>query len=153
MAAPLLIAAAAATAAGALLSAKGQLDAGYAARKAGDAEANLLEKNAGIVEEMGDYAAFRQNIKVKQVLGAGRAAYAASGVTMSGSAMDVMRESAVAGERDRLMILYKAKTKADTMRGQAQIARYSGKAAMEAAKYKAAGSLLGGMGRTFGLLS
>ena len=148
---PLLIGAAVAMGVGALLSAKGQLDAGDAAREAGDAEGDLLEKNANRVEEMGEYTAFRHNMKVKKVLGAGRAAYAASGVTMSGSAMNVMRESAVEGERDRLAILYNAEVKADTMRDQASIARYSGRAAQRAAQYSAAGSLLGGAGRTMGL--
>ena len=150
---PLLIAAAVATAAGSLISAKGQLDAGDAARRAGNAEGDLLEKNANRVEEMGKYTAFRHNMKVKKVLGAGRAAYAASGVTMSGSAMDVMRESAVEGERDRLTILYNATVKADTMRDQADIARYRGEAAQAAAQYGAASSIFGGIGKTFGLLA
>ena len=44
MAGPLLIGAAIAMGAGALLSAKGQLDAGNAAKKAGNAEGDLLEK-------------------------------------------------------------------------------------------------------------
>lgn len=149
---PLLIGAAIATGVGALLSAKGQLDAGAAAQKAADAEASLLERNADKVEDMGDYAAFRHGMKVKKVLGAGRAAYASSGVTMSGSAMDVMRESAVEGERDRLTIIYNAETKAETMRGQAAVARYSGKSAREASKYAAAGSLFSGIGQTAGLL-
>ena len=149
---PLLIAAAVATAAGSLISAKGQLDAGDAARRAGNAEGDLLEKNANRVEEMGKYTAFRHNMKVKKVLGAGRAAYAASGVTMSGSAMDVMRESAVEGERDRLTILYNATVKADTMRDQADIARYRGEAAQAAAQYKAAGTVLSGAGSIFGAL-
>ena len=153
MAGPLLIGAAIAMGAGALLSAKGQLDAGNAARKAGNAEGDLLEKNADRVEEMGEYTAFRHNMKVKKVLGAGRAAYAASGVTMSGSAMNVMRESAVEGERDRLTILYNAKVKADTMRDQADIARYRGKAAQAAAQYKAAGTVLSGAGQIFGALA
>ena len=153
MAGPLLIAAAVATAAGSLISAKGQLDAGDAARRAGNAEGDLLEKNANRVEEMGKYTAFRHNMKVKKVLGAGRAAYAASGVTMSGSAMDVMRESAVEGERDRLTILYTSRVKADTMRDQAEIARYRGEAAQAAAQYGAASSIFGGIGKTFGLLA
>ena len=152
MAGPLLIGAAIAMGAGALLSAKGQLDAGAAARRAGNAEGDLLEKNADRVEEMGEYTAFRHNMKVKKVLGAGRAAYAASGVTMSGSAMDVMRESAVEGERDRLTILYNARVKADTMRDQASIARYRGEAAQAAAQYKAAGTVLSGAGSIFGAL-
>ena len=152
MAGPLLIAAAVATGVGALLSAKGQLDAGAAAERAGNAEGDLLEKNAGRVEDMGRYTAFRHNMKVKKALGAGRAAYSASGVTMSGSAMDVMRESAVEGERDRLTILYNAKVRSETMRDQAQIARYRGRAARQAAGYSAAGSVLSGAGQVFNLL-
>ena len=71
---------------------------------------------------------------------------------MSGSAMDVMRESAVEGERDRLTILYNARVKADTMRDQAEIARYRGEAAQAAAQYKAAGTVLSGAGQIFGAL-
>lgn len=79
----------------------------------------------------------RQSIDAQKQLGRARANYGASGVTMEGSPLDVLEESAQTAELDRLTILQGGKMRADQYKTQGQNALVKGAGS-------AASTLLGG---------
>jgi hypothetical protein len=139
MAAPLILAAAA-------VSAVGSLTQGQATSSALNAQAKLQQQNANEAEAQGQFEATKQGIVAAQKIGAIRANYGASGVTLnSGSAQAVLGASAANAELDRLEILHGTDVKAINYNNQASMNMYGANSAQAGSYLNAVGGLTKGV--------
>lgn len=111
------------------LQAAGQMKAGKDAKSAYDLQAKMTEQSAAIDV---------QNISKEErvMAGAQKAGYAKAGVKVSGSALDVMLNTATNYEFDKMVTKYNART-------QAGISRYYGKVAQQQGMFSSGMTLLG----------
>lgn len=114
---------------GAAVSAAGAIAGGISQQAAAN-NAAKYEKQAAAEN------ARRQSVDAQKQIGRARANYGASGVTMEGSPLDVLEESARTAELDRLTILQQGKVRAQKYKAQGKEALYGGITS-------AAGTLLG----------
>jgi hypothetical protein len=133
-----------ATVAGAAVSAIGQIQQGKAAKQAGEYNALTAERNALVARQQASAEATAQQREASQRLGAIRAAYGASGVTVEGSPLDVLSDSASLAELDRQTIEYKGSLRALGYEDTAALDRAQGKSAQRAGYMGAASSVLMG---------
>ena len=144
---------------GSALSAYGQLQAGQAARQAGDYNSAVARNNQIIANRQaedaikrGDIAADEQRRKVSRIGGAQKAAIGASGVALdSGTALDIFGDTVAFGELDALTIKSNAKREAYgyqvqgmNFEAEGAMARTRGKNAQQASYIQAGSTLLGG---------
>lgn len=94
------------------LSALGSIQEGRAESKAGKRQAWVGRQNAKAAREQGAEDARRFRVYGRKQLGAGRAAVGASGIRLSGSAMEVIAENARNLELDAQTIEYEAELRA-----------------------------------------
>lgn len=136
---------AAMTAAGTALSAASFLQQGAAAKASSRYNAALYERNAQIAQQNAQFQEDRQRRLATQRMGANRAAIGASGVTMDGSALDILESNAAQEELDALMIRWNGANAAGDLMGNAGLQRAQG-ANAQMGSYIGAGSalLLGG---------
>jgi hypothetical protein len=149
----------AATVGASAISAYGQIQAGQAAKQAGDYNAAIARNNQIIAERAavdaetrGDIAADEQRRKTARVAGAQRAAFGASGLAIdSAYSTDILGDTAAFGELDALTIKSNAQREAYGYRVQGMnyaaeeaMARVGGKNANAAAQISAASTLIGG---------
>lgn len=101
---------------------------------------------ATMVEAQGalDSARFKQ--MVDRTLGDVKAGFGASGVQMSGSAIDAYMDVAANEELDGMMVEYQTKVEAFTLRQQAQISFGEASAQKQQARANFIGSFAGSMG-------
>lgn len=137
-------------AAGTAVSAYGQYQAGKARQQAANYNAAIAERNAEIAKDQADYEADRQASKLRRVVASQRVGYLANGVTVSGSAMDLLSDTVVQGELDRLAILYGGEVEAVNQYAEAARERMAGAAARRAGTIGAFGTLLSGAGQSYG---
>lgn len=143
MAVPVLAAAAVVSAVGAISDSQHQASADkYNAR--------VAEQNSGAALSQASAAAQLQQEQAQREIGATTAAYGASGITMDGTAIDVLRNSASMAERDKQNILYKGQLQAAGYQDEAQLDRMSASAALTGGYYKAAGAVLKGGSSIYG---
>jgi hypothetical protein len=126
------------------VTAYGQYQAGKAQEAAYEYNAKVQEQNAKVAQDKAAYEADKQAQRVRRLNATQRAAYAASGINLSGSALDLMEDSTTQGEMDRLAILYGGNVEAANARNEATLARFQGKSAAAAGQSAAFGTLLGG---------
>ena len=91
---------------GAGISAASSLASGFGESSTYNQNAKVSEQNADIIRTKGRYEERQQQAQANQTLAAGRVAIAKNGGTMSGSALDVMADSAAQAEMDRQAIRY-----------------------------------------------
>lgn len=150
---------AAAAVGGSALSAYGQLEAGKAAKQAGDYNAAIARNNQIIAERQaedaikrGDIAADEQRRKAARVLGAQKSAMAASGISLdSGTALDIFGDTAAFGELDALTIksnatreAYGYQVQGMNFAAEGAMARVRGTNAQRASYIQAGSTMLGG---------
>ena len=85
--------------------------------------AQVMEKNAWIAAQQSQNEARAVSRKNSLVLGAQRASLAKSGVDISGTADDLVYNSAVEAEMDRMAVLFAGGTQANAFRAKAQDTR------------------------------
>lgn len=156
MCGPIAIAAAVAASA---LTAYGQLEAGKAAKQAGDYNAAIARNNQIIAERQaedavkrGDIAADEQRRKTARIAGAQKAAIGASGIALdSGTPMDIFGDTAAFGELDALTIksnaareAYGYQVQGMNFEAEGAMARTRGNNAQRASYIQAGSTLLGG---------
>lgn len=100
-----------------------------------NAQAEAQDRQARITEKIGAHEAGKQADVVRRVGGRLRANYAASGVALEGSAIDIIDETAREGAMDVEAIRTTAGMKADTLRYEAQISRMNAKGAKASAPF------------------
>jgi hypothetical protein len=103
--------------------------------------ASIAEQNSVAAQQQAAASAVIQQEHAKKQIGATIAGYGASSVTMDGSPLDVLAESASSAERDKQTILYK---------GQLQAAGYQDQAALD--RSEATNSLSSGYMKATGIL-
>lgn len=103
--------------------------------------AKVAENQAIAARQQASANAKMQRRSSEKKIGSMQAAYAASGVSIEGSALDVLEESARNAEMDRQNIIYGGELRAIGSEGTAQLERYQGKNAMTSGYLSAAGSL------------
>lgn len=111
------------------------------------------KRQAGIQQTTGAYRAARKQEEVQRVLGQNRAAYSGSGVALSGSAADVIADSATEGELDVQAIRWNSGMEADTQRHNAKVSGASAKAVQSTAGLAFLTPVIGGVAKyasTFG---
>ncbi len=126
--------AAAASAAGTVMSADAQ-------RKASNYNADVADANARAAQDKAAYDEKMHKESVRKILASQRALYGKSGLSSEGSPLLVMEESTKAGEMDALAIRYGGDIAAAKERSSANLLRMQGKN-IKTAGYIGAGSTL-----------
>lgn len=110
-----------------------------------DAQAAAQKEQAAATQLTGAYKAQRKQDEVERVLGSQRAAYAGSGIALSGSALDVIEESATEGALDVAAIRWNTGAEAATQRHNAEVSTTSAKATRKAGKTASIAPIIGGV--------
>ncbi len=139
-------------AAGAVMGAVGSLQQGRAARAAGEYNHNLLKMQARMIRDKAKQDEQQLIIGARKQVGSMKAAYAASGVTMEGSPMDVFEESLRMANMDALTIRHQGEMNARMREYEAKMARFGGNQAQNASYFSAA-SQLGSAAMSYNQLS
>ena len=129
---------------GTALSIAGALSRGNAASAAGDYNAQIARQNAILARQQSAEAERRFRIDSSKRMGAMRAAYSASGVTLEGSPMDVLQESFYTAEMDALTIRQGGRAAESAYTAEARLSNLQGRAGQQAGYMSAAGELLNG---------
>jgi hypothetical protein len=138
-----MAAAAALGAAGGVVQAVGAIREGNAANAAAQYNANVAQQNAQQVRAQAEEEARRNKAIAKKQIGSMRAGYAASGVTLEGSPLDVLAESASNAELDSLTTRHSGEIRAQSFDSEARLERFRGTNALTSSRISAAGALLG----------
>lgn len=133
----LLLAAAAMSAAGSVMQAS-------AAKQAGEYNAQIAEQNALLAEQQAQEEERRFRINSRKQLGAMRAAYSASGVTLEGTPWDVIAESTYTAELDALTIREGGRASSSAYEAEARLQRLQGRQAERTGYVSAAADLARG---------
>lgn len=149
--APLMIAAMAMSAAGAAVSAMGSISQGKAQAQAAGYNAQIAERNATIARQQAGADAETQRRNSMRAIGAMRANYGASGVTLEGSPMDVLESSAAEAKLDEMNIRYKGELRAIGYKDEAALDRASAKTAKQQGLMGATSAIVGGVGSAMGM--
>ena len=120
----------------------GTLSEGQQAKEAGDYNADVARSNAAYALFESTANAAAQQRQSRQVIGEARAAYGASGVTVEGSPIDILEQSAKMAEIDRQNILYAGNLRSKGYSKTANLETSSGKNAQNAGYLKAGVELL-----------
>lgn len=126
---------------GAVLSATGQILGGNAQKNADDFNATISRQNATADIDNASADAMVQERQTTQALGKTKATYAAAGVDMTGSPLEVLASQAANGELARQTIMYRGTLAANQQLSQATLDEYQGSNA-QTAGYIAAGSTI-----------
>jgi hypothetical protein len=145
-----MIAAGAAVASTAV-SAVGAIQQGKAAQASAKFNADMMSRNAQIARQQAAAEEEKHRRLTYMRQGAARAAYGASGVSIEGSPLDILEQSAAQEELDALNIRYRGEIGAQSSEGQAALSSMSGDAAMQAGYIGAGSSILLGASKAGGI--
>lgn len=98
-----------------------------------DAQAKFKERQAGLEIEAGAAKARQIQGEVDRTLGAQRAGFAANGVALTGSASDVILDSAEEGALDVATVRWNSRLASDNLKYQAKMDKMNAKSARRAA--------------------
>lgn len=132
--------------AGAGVQALGALRSGSKAKAAARYNARMLRRSAAIARDQAAAEAIQHSRAARKTIGAMRAAYGASGVTVDGSALDVLEESVRLAEIDNQTIKYKGELRAIGAESAAALEEREGRDAFQASRLSAVGTLMSGYG-------
>jgi hypothetical protein len=141
-----MIAAGAAVASTAV-SAVGAIQQGKAAQASAKFNADMMSRNAQIARQQAAAEEEKHRRLTYMRQGAARAAYGASGVSIEGSPLDILEQSAAQEELDALNIRYRGEIGAQSAEGQADLSLMRGESAMSAGYMGAGSSILLGAAR------
>lgn len=127
---------------GSFLDAFGALFQGEAAARAAEFNAAVERQNAQISLQNAAEAEKRFRRMSRKRMGAARAARGASGVTLEGSALDALAESAMQEELDALTIRYQGELRARDHRIRAQMSQYEADVARTSSYIDALGAII-----------
>lgn len=112
-----------------------------------DLNAAGIDRDIGAEEEATAYTVARTREGIARTQGAARAGFAANGLALSGSAADVLRETAIEGDLDVAAIRWSSDEKIKGMRFQRDTLRYNAGQERAAAPIAFASSVLSGVSR------
>jgi len=120
---------------------------GQAQKAAADHNAKVAEQNATLAKAKGQEDARRTRIQTRKALGKMRAQFGANGASLSGSAQDLLEESAANGELNALGVEHSGLVQAANFKAEANLQRFKGRFARDAGFVSAASILLAGGGK------
>lgn len=100
------------------ISAYGSYREGQDAAEASEYNARIAREEAALVEQAGALEVSRQRTQVERLIGSQRAITAGSGIELTGSALDIMINTAAEGELDAQILEYNTKIQASRFRSQ-----------------------------------
>ena len=115
---------------GAGVSAAGSIASASAQSASYKAQAAYADRQAQMAAEKGNYDANLQSRSSDRQLASMRGQYLSSGIALSGSAIDVLQDSATEASLDEQAIRYGSQVDSDNYRFQAGLARSNAKSAM-----------------------
>lgn len=136
--------------AGLLLSVMGQKQQAEAQRNAGKYNSDILKQKAKLAKQQSidDEKQFRLSVRSEK--GANIAQIGASGITLEGSPMEVLRSNASLAEKDAIAIRMAGENKKRQLRIEADFSRRTGMVRGNAQDMGATGSLLSGVANIAG---
>lgn len=127
---------------------------GIGAKQAADQEAanlkaqsEMQKRQAAINQETGAYQARRKQEEIDRALGSQRAAYAGSGVALSGTPETVISESAQEGALDVAAIRWNSGQEADTQRHNSKVSMMGSRNAKKAGNIAFISPIIGGVAK------
>lgn len=133
--------------AGTLLTAVSALQQGAYQRKVADYNARVLENQKVAIKQKAELDVEQHKDKVKRLKASQRVAYLKSGVSLSGSALDVISETEQQGLLDEKIIRYNAAQGIQGTEAEIALTLAGGEQAMRAGQLQAGASLLAGAGK------
>lgn len=140
----LALVATAASVAGTAVAVAGAQEQAAAAKKSGEYNQKVAENNAEASRQQAMFEADKISRRNRMILGRQKAVIAKSGILDTGSTLDVLEDSAVQGEMDRLAALYSGEVRSNYYQSQGQLASMEGNSQARANYYRSAGTLLTG---------
>jgi hypothetical protein len=138
--------------ASAVFSTVGAVQRGRAESGASNYNAKIAEQNAAIVRQQSLENMRQRRIEGRKEAGAARAAYGASGVTLSGSPIEAIQDSIFTTEMDAFNIEYEGRLQDISYQNEAKLMRYQAKNQRTQGYLNAAGGLLGARNASGGSL-
>lgn len=132
-----------------LIQTAGALTSSGAAAKASNYNRRIEMYNSTVALQEGQIAETQLRQSAQRNMGQMRANIGASGLSTSGSAMDLIQESAYNAEMDALNVRYSAKAKATGHAMEANLASSKAKSARAGGYLTASGILLAGAGKSY----
>lgn len=132
--------------AGTVLSAYSQYEQGQSQKEWSEYNAAIAERDAAASRQTAEYEATEKRKETQRLLGRQRALYGKAGVTLEGSPLLMMEETASEGEIDALMIEREGKLRSQHYRSEAALSKQKGRAAARAGYWGAGTTLLTGAG-------
>lgn len=130
--------------AGKAAQAGGALAEGNAGRTAAEFDARVSDENARIEQANAEEQVERQRRLARRFLGRARASTGASGITISGSALEAIGDSAAELELDALTIKHESDIRVFSLKTDAENARLRGRLLRTKGQLTAISKLLGG---------
>ena len=129
-----------------IMSSLSQIQAGKQAEEVGKINAATLMEEGRAKRESAKYETLQLSKQRQQTIGSQIAGYGASGISMEGSPLEVMAETARNYERDIINMGYAGDVNATQLSNQAMISEWAGKQKKKAAWWGAGSELLTGLG-------
>lgn len=136
--------------AGAVVSGIGAAQQAKAQQASLNAQAAMQKREQIVESNTAKYEADRTQDKVDRTLGAARAGFVASGVGLSGSAADVLDDTATEGGLDIAAIRWNSKLRQDKLGYEAKISKMNAAAAGRAATLGFIAPVIGGVAKFAG---
>lgn len=130
---------------GGLVGAQGAMQKAEAEAEADNFNAEVADRNRHIIGQQTMQAVKDQRQTNRRDFHTIRALYGAAGVDMSGSALDVMHDTAIEQELDVSRIKYKGKLARIEEKDKATLDRMGAQSALEAGKISAISSVISGL--------
>lgn len=141
----------AAAAAGIGMQIAGNLYSGETTANTAEYNALVDDRNAALSLQQSQEMERRQRVTAAIHLGNEGASYAANGVAMTGSALDVLGNNAANAERDALNVRYQGLVRSNQYLNQAAFERYRANTARTGAWLGATGAAAGGAARVLSM--
>ncbi len=125
----------------------GQRQAAKSQQAMHEYNAQVAENNAIIAKQNAEFEEQKHRDNLRRLLAGQKASFSASGVTRTGSSLDVQLDTVTQGELDSLAILYGGDLKASGASQSAVSSRMAGQAAIDEANSKVGSTLLAGGGQ------
>ena len=129
---------------GLVIGTYGTIQQSQAVSAANDANARIAEQNATLARQAAAVEARRQKLQTQSLLANIHGQYAAAGVSLEGSPLDVLANAAANAELDNLLITYGGELKGRGLQQTAAMDRSAAKNATSAGYYTAASNALTG---------
>jgi len=135
--------------AGMIISAAATTYSAYKQKEMADYNADLIKDQTKAEESRAKIEETRHREQLKKLMGTQRAMYGKSGMTMEGSPLLIMEETAAQGEIDAMLIRQTGRARKAELSGERALVKMGGRQALYGGTAQAGGSLLTGLGKYY----